>query len=842
METDRVRNNRMPLAVLLLVLVTALPRATEQPRTYVGRPVVEVLQQLQAAGLNLLFSSDLVPAKLLVKSEPTSREPRQIARQVLEPHGLTLQDGPRGALLVVPRPRTASLESSPRLPAKPEPPSGQSTVDPPAPSQPEPVRIEERVDVTERLVQPGAGTTTYTLPPRAIRETAGGFENPFQVFQLLPGVAAINDEDGKLAVRGSGPEHNIVVLDGVQIHKPYRFSELTSAFLNPATAASVSLDASGLDAQHGGRLSSVTVIETRDGTPSRKFAVSGSMGLANGDLLLEGRLPKTASGSWWVTTRGTYYRPVVGFFRSGVLPSFGDVQFKISARPGTHTRLSVFGLGGRETMHGKGMNPNDEFIGASYAGSNQLGVMNLAWTPSARLASTTTVSMYAHSARDRDDFIPQNAFERATRVQDFAARQRMVIAIAPRHVLEAGTDIHRMRSSWRMAGNDAPIFLRGVGPSTWGEQIEYPASGAIESHLSRTQAGFWIQDRIPIGSRLTVEPGVRIDWNSFTDESILQPRIRVAARVGKTALWVGYAMQTQTPSHESLQGFDYFHLSDEEGANLRNERSRQIVAGFEQPLGAGLDLRVEAYRRRFDRLLIQRLETDAERADRLAGYALPVGIPPDDVVLEYRPTIYPESTGRGTAQGIEVLVQRTGGRASGWLGYTFSKTTREMYGFTFPFDFDRPQALSLVGSVQLTRRFRASTSAMMSSGFAVTPLHNEVVFTHLQFIDGTVDPIARAFPRQDGSLFLGPNAAMRRLSLRNSDRLRGYSRVDARLTFSTLNHWEVYGEVINLFGNRNYLQTFKVPAFDGSSSEHVNTLNVYENFERIPSFGVRFKF
>ena len=163
---------------------------------------------------------------------------------------------------------------------------------------------------------------TYALKPSTIRETAGGFENVFQVFQVLPGAAAINDEGGKLSARGAGPEHNIVVLDGVQIHNPYRFSDLTSSFLNPDTAAPAALDASELDASYGGRLSSVTTIDTRDGRRDRRLAVSRSMGVATGNVLLEGPLPKSQSGSWWLTTRGTYHRPVVGLFRAGVLPSF----------------------------------------------------------------------------------------------------------------------------------------------------------------------------------------------------------------------------------------------------------------------------------------------------------------------------------------------------------------------------------------------------------------------------------------------------------------------------------------------------------------------------------------
>jgi len=68
--------------------------------------VADVLRELQP-DLRIIFSSDLVPASLRVKEEPKGRDPRQIALQILSPHGLTLQQGPRGTLLVVASPRRA---------------------------------------------------------------------------------------------------------------------------------------------------------------------------------------------------------------------------------------------------------------------------------------------------------------------------------------------------------------------------------------------------------------------------------------------------------------------------------------------------------------------------------------------------------------------------------------------------------------------------------------------------------------------------------------------------------------------------------------------------------------
>src|SRR5687768_4459555 len=81
---------RLRVAMLCLTAgLAATPvHAADQSRTYLARPVAEVLQELQAAGLRILFSSDLVTSELRVKSEPTDRDPRQVALQILGPHGL----------------------------------------------------------------------------------------------------------------------------------------------------------------------------------------------------------------------------------------------------------------------------------------------------------------------------------------------------------------------------------------------------------------------------------------------------------------------------------------------------------------------------------------------------------------------------------------------------------------------------------------------------------------------------------------------------------------------------------------------------------------------------------
>jgi hypothetical protein len=80
------------------------------------------------------------------------------------------------------------------------------------------------------------------------------------------------------------------------------------------------------------------------------------------------------------------------------------------------------------------------------------------------------------------------------------------------------------------------------------------------------------------------------------------------------------------------------------------------------------------------------------------------------------------------------------------------------------------------------------------------------------------------------------------MSLRNSERLNSYARTDVRLTYATLGHWEFYGEIINLFNQRNYLERFKLddPRVLGGTIESVQ--NNQAQFERFPTFGIRATF
>ena len=86
-------------------MVAAEPLASGGGTRYAGRPLGDVLRELQAAGLNIVFSSEIVRPTMKVLTEPKAVVPRKVVDEVLRQHGLHLRSGPGGTLLVVRLPR-----------------------------------------------------------------------------------------------------------------------------------------------------------------------------------------------------------------------------------------------------------------------------------------------------------------------------------------------------------------------------------------------------------------------------------------------------------------------------------------------------------------------------------------------------------------------------------------------------------------------------------------------------------------------------------------------------------------------------------------------------------------
>ena len=176
-----------------------------------------------------------------------------------------------------------------------------------------------RISVDVVAPPPAIAPATQAVAPIQVLRTPGALDNIFRTLQTLPGVAATEEFGSRLAVRGGSPDQNLTIMDGVEMHDPYRLFGLTSAF-NPETIQRFELATGGFSAKYGDRLSSllslrIATARARSPSPVRPRSASPTPTSS----------PKArcqaARGSWLVSARRTYYDLVAARITARIFPA-----------------------------------------------------------------------------------------------------------------------------------------------------------------------------------------------------------------------------------------------------------------------------------------------------------------------------------------------------------------------------------------------------------------------------------------------------------------------------------------------------------------------------------------
>lgn len=730
--------------------------------------------------------------------------------------------------------------------------------DEPPPPKPDEVKRFETVEVeAEKPAEPEA-PAQIPLRPAAVMAVPGAADNVFRTLQTLPGIAGTSEFDSRVSVRGGSPDENLTIMDGVEMHNPYRLFGLTSAF-NPETVRSFDLYAGAFQAKYGDRLSSLLVVENRPGTPDERLRGSTTMSLTDANALVEGRLGGDA-GSWIVTARRTYYDLVANSLVDAELPAFTDVQGRLdwTLRPGT--RLSLFGLLSREatdaSFEGDREGEQGDFVTSA---RNDLVALELSTLIGRRLSSRTTASFYLNrddidaAARFRNEGRRSNAasddvgfgqaafdFTRGLEVRDIALRQDLAVD-AGAHLVETGLELHglRTRTLWRIEGDRNPGAANGSSV-----QGGAGLPGDLDSAVDSIRAGAWVQDRWTTASRLTLEAGLRFDWSDVNQRGTVSPRAAATLRLGaRTRLRAAGGLFTQSPGYEKLIQSDYFvDLTGELGRALRYERAVHAVVGLERDLGPSLTARVEGYWKGFDDLIIGRLETPQERLARLSRYDFPAeiaGSVPTDAIV----TSFPVNGAAGRSWGFDVFLQKrpaTGSKLSGWASYTWGRAERDEYERTVAFDYDRRHAGTVVASWRVSPKWELGATARAFSGFPLTPVLGLRVAAE-------ETPEGRFAPQTDaegGYVYEPDRGGVDNL---NAGRLPAFFRLDLRVSWKPrgdAGRWLIYLDVINATNRENAGELDPRLSYDPSSpvDQPRLTLEPSAAIPFLPSVGVRFRF
>ena len=137
----------------------------------------------------------------------------------------------------------------------------------------EPQSIDlQTVNVSSRREQARSDVQVSKLrvTPQQIQSlpSAGGDSDIAQYLTVLPGIVVSGDQGGQLYIRGGSPVQNRVLLDGMTIYNPFHSIGLFSVFETEAIR-SVDVLTGGFNAEHGGRVSAIVDIKTREGNKKR---------------------------------------------------------------------------------------------------------------------------------------------------------------------------------------------------------------------------------------------------------------------------------------------------------------------------------------------------------------------------------------------------------------------------------------------------------------------------------------------------------------------------------------------------------------------------------------------
>lgn len=923
--------------VLLLVLAPGDVWGRDAERL-AGRPLAEVLVQLRKEGMPLVFSDRVVEPGMTVLAEPKAASARGRLEELLAPHGLRVQEGPKDRLLVVPRaeapgpgPRGGSVRVRLRRGRTREPliasgvefhgddgvagvsPDGHVVVrdlgeglryfrlsvpgyaDPGAlpalvrrdqaaelvfdldsgdgrPAGPLTIDLTSMWGVDHReaveVTTPGpagVGPSTFAFRPAELMKGAGHSGNLLTPLLSLPGVKTGRSFDGRLVVRGGAPDQGSVVVDGALVLSPYHVFGMSSVFL-PASVESLEFSAGGFDVRHGDRLSSLLSVTTHTGAGVDRPTGHVGVDLFDADLALEGKLPGVDRGSWLVAGRYSLVDLLATSVLDAAVPHFADLWAKLSweRRPGQRVSwLSTFGweeLDYRERdddLEDWTLRTRIPAGLTAVSFESALGARAV-WRAVASYGGVhddfdmrgDVVSDSRGTAEDsppEDGRVARVALARETGISDVGLRGDLTLRPSARHAWDVGLEAHwlRTRWCWDVTGD------RSYGLANRSLPLPYGVPGAalpsaLDSALSYSRLGAWIQDRVTLRPSLAVLGGLRLDRSGLTGDLDVSPRFSAVLGLGaSTRLRASVGAYSQSPGYEKVLQSDYF-VDLGAAPDLRNEKARHAAISLERDLGRGFTTRLEVYRKSYADLVVGRLETEEERRARVARHDF--GPLSPFVPTEPQITATPVNGASGLVHGVDVQVARNEGgdaRVTGWVSYSYGVARENAYGHTFPFDYDRRHALSAVARWQARPTLAVSGTLRIASGSPWTEPAGLTVAGREDTLDvdadGDVDEILPARDSQGRLVFTHDMGGVSRI---NADRLPVYARLDARVTYAPRGpdgRWSFHLDLINVLNRDNPgLMACRV----GGGSAKLPAVVQESDFSIpfLPSFGLRLRF
>ncbi|MDX2000795.1 MAG: TonB-dependent receptor [Chitinophagales bacterium] len=626
-----------------------------------------------------------------------------------------------------------------------------------------------------------------------------GERDILKTIQLLPGVKSAGEGNSGYFVRGGTTDQNLILLDEAVVYNPSHLLGFFSTF-NSDAIKDATLYKGGMPAQYGGRLASVLDVKMNEGN-NQRYQVSGGIGLISSKLNVEGPIVKN-KGSFLVSGRRTY----------------ADVFLKLSPDT-TISRNQLYFYDINAKLNYK-LGQKDQLYLSGYFGKDKLGLEDLFGI---NWGNTTATLRWNHIINDRwfsnTSFIYSD-YNYNIDINAGGVEATIHSAIRDLNLKQEFQFYPNPNSSWRFGANS---IYHTITPGEFTGDFSIsnlPDTYSWENALYATSSWKATEKlNIDYGLRLSIFSSLKgSNFYELNDENEIidtlattkafvktyanpEPRLNASYLINEhSSIKAGYARNSQ-----------YLHLITNSTTGsptdkwvptnniIRPEIADQVSLGYFLNFHKNMfELSIETYYKAMQ-----------NQVDYKNGANVNTNDPIEPELL----------FGRGRAYGIELLLKKKTGKFTGWVGYTLSRTERQITeingGNWYPARQDRTHDLSFVGIYSINKKWTVSASFVYYTGSAVSfpsgkyEVNNNIVFYYTE---------------------------------RNGYRMPAYHRLDLGATLQLKKHKHYSSELAfslyNAYGRENaYVITFEQSETDPNVTQAVQT----SLFRWVPSISYNFK-
>src|SRR5574344_1446142 len=570
----------------------------------------------------------------------------------------------------------------------------------------------------------GSQMSAIDLPIEQIKAVPAMFgeTDVLKALQLLPGVSSGTEGSAGLFVRGGAPDENLFLLDGVPLYNVNHTFGFFSVF-NADAIKNVTLYKGAFPAHYAGRLSSIVDVRMKEGDLN-KYHVDANIGIISSKISVDGPIIKGKT-SFNISFRRTYSDLIVNGAlllkslkknssedeiknRGGYY--FYDLNAKVTHTFSDNDRLYLSVYSGDDGIYFK---YKEKDSSEGYDTNQKLSwkwgnlVTALRWNhvinPKLFMDASLNYTQYRH--RMTINIIESNNFDQDrfnasmnmnSGIFDETAKVDFHYMPNPNHDIRFGSFYthHAFRPDVTSVSlrEDTTSFYQRVGQKS------------IQAHETQ----LYLEDNFSVNDFLKIYGG--LNYSTFTVNgrfyNSLQPRVSARLMLSDNLSFKsGYAYMSQ-----------YIHLLSNSSLSLPTdlwvpatskitpENSQQVSAGFFYNLADKADITIEGYYKVADNLL--EYKDGSSFMTTSTGWEEKVAM------------------GRGWSYGLEFMMQRSVGKFTGWVSYTWSRTQRKFdkpgqvinLGETFDAKYDRRHDFNITSNYKFSDRFDLSATWVYSTG------------------------------------------------------------------------------------------------------------------------------